>query len=135
MNAGYEFWVRMASFLRIFAGAMAFPFLCLLVGRRPPMPVWVFAAFGSIMMLCVATLPVELFGLMLKVLFIPVIALSGVAGGVVLIRAEGCLPLACEHADDAERLVVDADERADGVRTRAEQLIARDGSEDDDLRR
>ena len=42
VNAGHEFWVRMASLLRIFAGAMAFPFLCLLVGRRPPMPLWVF---------------------------------------------------------------------------------------------
>ena len=66
---------------------MAFPFLCLLVGRRPPMPLWVFVAFGFIMMLCGATLPIGLFGLMLKVLFIPVIALSSVAGVVVLIRA------------------------------------------------
>ena len=41
VNAGYEFWVRMASFLRIFAGAMAFPFLCLLVGRRPIRALWV----------------------------------------------------------------------------------------------
>ena len=44
-------------------------------------------------------------------------------------------PLRRQHADDAERLVVDADGRADRIGAGAEQLIARHRAEHGDLGR
>ena len=44
-------------------------------------------------------------------------------------------PLLVEHADDAERLVLDADRGAGRIGAGAEQLIARDRAEHRDLRR
>jgi hypothetical protein len=55
-------------------------------------------------------------------------------GGVVLVLAERCLPLAGQDADDAKRLIVDANERTRGIGPGAKQLIARNGAKDDDLR-
>ena len=50
-------------------------------------------------------------------------------GAVVLVLADGGLALGRHHADDRERLLLDADHLADRIDVRSEQLIADDRPE------
>jgi signal transduction histidine kinase len=87
VNAEYEYWARLASILRLAAGMLTLPFLCLFVGYRPPAPTWVFVALGATIMLGAAVLPAGLFGLLVKILITPVIVLFVAAGMLVLVHA------------------------------------------------
>jgi signal transduction histidine kinase len=87
VNAGYESWSRMASILRLFGGTLSFPFLCLLVGRQPPVPVKLFVILGGVILLCGAVLPIGLFGLMVKIVFLPIMVLFGAVGVLILVHA------------------------------------------------